>query len=247
MVAYVLRWVTLSLIVLGERPSSAPTLFADNKAMIPLSREPRLEGRIKHIEICRALSRCLVSPPACCSGCPCAACTLPARYPLCSHVARALPAFPARRSPTARAARTLPASRPRCLLDVGPPPAAMGAALLALPAHALPEPPAHCLAPPARAPALSRPRIALCGPLTPLLHCCTASSRPALPCLQAYCCCLHHQLALPLLVLPPSSPVKPLVSSCHAELPKPSYTTEPPLTTTTAPTIAAAATTVLLL
>ncbi|CAI7775951.1 unnamed protein product [Closterium sp. NIES-53] len=46
-----LRWLTFLLIDLGERPCSASTLFADNKAMILLCREPRLEGRVKHINV----------------------------------------------------------------------------------------------------------------------------------------------------------------------------------------------------
>ncbi|CAI5482672.1 unnamed protein product [Closterium sp. Yama58-4] len=46
-----LRWLTFLLTDLGERLSSAPTLFADNKAMILLCREPRLESRVKHIDV----------------------------------------------------------------------------------------------------------------------------------------------------------------------------------------------------
>ncbi|CAI5458135.1 unnamed protein product [Closterium sp. Yama58-4] len=46
-----LRWLTFLLTDLGERPSSAPTLFADNRAMILLRREPRLESRVKHIDV----------------------------------------------------------------------------------------------------------------------------------------------------------------------------------------------------
>ncbi|CAI7842963.1 unnamed protein product, partial [Closterium sp. NIES-53] len=44
-----LRWLTFLLTDLGERPSSAPTLFSVNKATILLCREPRLESRVKHI------------------------------------------------------------------------------------------------------------------------------------------------------------------------------------------------------
>ncbi|CAI7742007.1 unnamed protein product [Closterium sp. NIES-54] len=43
-----LRWLTFLLTDLGERPSSAPTFFTGNKAMILLCREPRLESRVKH-------------------------------------------------------------------------------------------------------------------------------------------------------------------------------------------------------
>ncbi|CAI7881369.1 unnamed protein product [Closterium sp. NIES-54] len=51
MAAQELHWLTFLLTDLGERPSSAPTLFADNKAMILLYREPRLESRVKHIDM----------------------------------------------------------------------------------------------------------------------------------------------------------------------------------------------------
>ncbi|CAI7894286.1 unnamed protein product [Closterium sp. NIES-53] len=44
-------WLTFLLADLGERPHTAPTLFADNKAMILLCREPRLETRVKHINV----------------------------------------------------------------------------------------------------------------------------------------------------------------------------------------------------
>ncbi|CAI7894623.1 unnamed protein product [Closterium sp. NIES-54] len=51
MVAQELRWLTFLLADLGERPRSAPTLYADNKAMILLCREPRLESKVKHIDV----------------------------------------------------------------------------------------------------------------------------------------------------------------------------------------------------
>ncbi|CAI7825580.1 unnamed protein product [Closterium sp. NIES-54] len=51
MAAQELRWLTFLLTDLGEWPSSAPTLFADNKAMILLCQEPRLESRVKHIDV----------------------------------------------------------------------------------------------------------------------------------------------------------------------------------------------------
>ncbi|CAI7919973.1 unnamed protein product [Closterium sp. NIES-54] len=56
MAAQELRWLTFLLTYLGERPSSAPTLFTDNKATILLFRELRLESRVKHINI-RSRSR----------------------------------------------------------------------------------------------------------------------------------------------------------------------------------------------
>ncbi|CAI7799268.1 unnamed protein product [Closterium sp. NIES-53] len=51
MAAQQLCWLTFLLTDLGEWPCSAPTLFADNKAMILLCREPRLERRLKHIDM----------------------------------------------------------------------------------------------------------------------------------------------------------------------------------------------------
>ncbi|CAI7782131.1 unnamed protein product [Closterium sp. NIES-54] len=51
MAAQELRWLTFFLTDLGERPRSAPTLYADNKVMIFLCREPRLESRVKHIDV----------------------------------------------------------------------------------------------------------------------------------------------------------------------------------------------------
>ncbi|CAI7908820.1 unnamed protein product [Closterium sp. NIES-54] len=51
MAAQELCWLTFLLTNLSERPSSAPTLFTDNKATILLCREPRLESRFKHITV----------------------------------------------------------------------------------------------------------------------------------------------------------------------------------------------------
>ncbi|CAI7833166.1 unnamed protein product [Closterium sp. NIES-53] len=51
MAAQELRWLTPLLTDLGERPRSAPTLYADNKAMILLCQEPRLESIVKHIGV----------------------------------------------------------------------------------------------------------------------------------------------------------------------------------------------------
>ncbi|CAI7745470.1 unnamed protein product [Closterium sp. NIES-54] len=44
-----LRWLTYLLTDLGEQPRSPPVLYVDNKAMIALCREHRLEHRTKHI------------------------------------------------------------------------------------------------------------------------------------------------------------------------------------------------------
>ncbi|CAI7930820.1 unnamed protein product [Closterium sp. NIES-54] len=51
MAAQELRKLTFLLTDLSERPSFAPTLFTDNKATILLCREPRLESRVKHINV----------------------------------------------------------------------------------------------------------------------------------------------------------------------------------------------------
>ncbi|CAI7860934.1 unnamed protein product [Closterium sp. NIES-53] len=51
MAAHELHWLTFLLTNLGELPRSAPTLYADKKSMILLCREPRLESRVKHIDV----------------------------------------------------------------------------------------------------------------------------------------------------------------------------------------------------
>ncbi|CAI7859776.1 unnamed protein product [Closterium sp. NIES-54] len=45
------RWLTYLLIDLGERPRSPSVLYVDNKAMIALCQEHRLEHRTKHIAL----------------------------------------------------------------------------------------------------------------------------------------------------------------------------------------------------
>ncbi|CAI7758145.1 unnamed protein product, partial [Closterium sp. NIES-53] len=57
MAAQELRKRTFLLTDLSERPSSAPTLFTDNKATILLCPEPRLESRVKHINVMYFLLR----------------------------------------------------------------------------------------------------------------------------------------------------------------------------------------------
>ncbi|CAI7884190.1 unnamed protein product [Closterium sp. NIES-54] len=52
MTAQELRWLTYLLTDLGERPHSSPVLYVDNKAMIALCQEHRLEHRTKHIALC---------------------------------------------------------------------------------------------------------------------------------------------------------------------------------------------------
>ncbi|CAI7757192.1 unnamed protein product [Closterium sp. NIES-53] len=51
MTAQELRWLTYLLTDLGEQPRSPPNLYVDNKAMIPLCQEHRLEHRSKHIAL----------------------------------------------------------------------------------------------------------------------------------------------------------------------------------------------------
>ncbi|CAI7876732.1 unnamed protein product [Closterium sp. NIES-53] len=46
-----LRWLTYLLTDLGEPPRSPPVLYVDNKAMLALCREQRLEHRRKHIAL----------------------------------------------------------------------------------------------------------------------------------------------------------------------------------------------------
>ncbi|CAI7879837.1 unnamed protein product [Closterium sp. NIES-54] len=52
-----LRWLTYLLIDLGEQPRSPPVLYVDNKAMIALCQEHRLEHITKHIALRYFLSR----------------------------------------------------------------------------------------------------------------------------------------------------------------------------------------------
>ncbi|CAI7888642.1 unnamed protein product [Closterium sp. NIES-53] len=57
MAAQELRWLTYLLTDLGEQPRSPPFLYVDNKAMIALCQEHRLEHRRKHIALRYFLSR----------------------------------------------------------------------------------------------------------------------------------------------------------------------------------------------
>ncbi|CAI7728399.1 unnamed protein product [Closterium sp. NIES-53] len=57
MAAQELRWLTYLLTNLGERHRSSPVLCADNKAMIALCQEHRLEHRTKHITLWYFLGR----------------------------------------------------------------------------------------------------------------------------------------------------------------------------------------------
>ncbi|CAI7740284.1 unnamed protein product [Closterium sp. NIES-54] len=57
MAAQELRWLTYLLTDLGEAPRSPPVLYVDNKAMLTLCREHRLEHRTKHIALRYFLAR----------------------------------------------------------------------------------------------------------------------------------------------------------------------------------------------
>ncbi|CAI7802718.1 unnamed protein product [Closterium sp. NIES-53] len=57
MAAQELRWLTYLLTNLGEAPRSPPVLYVDNKAMLALCQEHRLEHRTKHIALCYFLAR----------------------------------------------------------------------------------------------------------------------------------------------------------------------------------------------
>ncbi|CAI5946032.1 unnamed protein product [Closterium sp. NIES-64] len=57
MAAQELRWLTYLLTDLGESPRSPPVLYVDNKAMLALCREQRLEHRTKHIALRYFLAR----------------------------------------------------------------------------------------------------------------------------------------------------------------------------------------------
>ncbi|CAI7813034.1 unnamed protein product [Closterium sp. NIES-53] len=57
MAAQELRWLTCLLTDLGEQPRSPPVLYVDNKAMIALCQEHRLEHRTKHIALSYFLSQ----------------------------------------------------------------------------------------------------------------------------------------------------------------------------------------------
>ncbi|CAI7917944.1 unnamed protein product [Closterium sp. NIES-54] len=57
MAAQELRWLTYLLTDLGEQPRSPPVLYVDNKAMIAVCREHKLEHRTKHIALRYFLAR----------------------------------------------------------------------------------------------------------------------------------------------------------------------------------------------
>ncbi|CAI7855975.1 unnamed protein product [Closterium sp. NIES-54] len=57
MAAQELRWLTYLLTDLGEQPCSPPVLYVDNKAMLALCREHRLEHITKHIALRYFLAR----------------------------------------------------------------------------------------------------------------------------------------------------------------------------------------------
>ncbi|CAI7932267.1 unnamed protein product [Closterium sp. NIES-54] len=62
MAAQELRWLTYLLTDLGEQPRSPPVLYVDNKAIIALCQEHKLEHRTKHIALRYFLARELQQP-----------------------------------------------------------------------------------------------------------------------------------------------------------------------------------------
>ncbi|CAI7864931.1 unnamed protein product [Closterium sp. NIES-54] len=66
MAAQELRWLTYLLTDLGEVPRSPPVLYVDNKAMLALCQEHRLEHRTKHIALRYFLARELQQPGQLC-------------------------------------------------------------------------------------------------------------------------------------------------------------------------------------
>ncbi|CAI7885189.1 unnamed protein product, partial [Closterium sp. NIES-53] len=57
MAAQELCWLTYLLTDLGEQPRSPPVLYVDNKAMLAMYQEQRLEHRTNHIALCYFLAR----------------------------------------------------------------------------------------------------------------------------------------------------------------------------------------------
>ncbi|CAI7850925.1 unnamed protein product [Closterium sp. NIES-54] len=57
MAAQELRWLTYLLTDLGEAPRSPSVLYVDNKAMLAMCQEHRLEHSTKHISLCYFLAR----------------------------------------------------------------------------------------------------------------------------------------------------------------------------------------------
>ncbi|CAI7878673.1 unnamed protein product [Closterium sp. NIES-54] len=57
MAAQELRWLTYLLTDLGEQPRSPPVLYVDNKAMIALCQEHKMEHKTKHIALRYFLAR----------------------------------------------------------------------------------------------------------------------------------------------------------------------------------------------
>ncbi|CAI7776463.1 unnamed protein product, partial [Closterium sp. NIES-53] len=68
MAAHELRWLTYLLTDLGEWPRSPLVLYVENKAMLSLCHEQRLEHRTKHIALHYFLARPVWSQAAACAG-----------------------------------------------------------------------------------------------------------------------------------------------------------------------------------
>ncbi|CAI7802661.1 unnamed protein product, partial [Closterium sp. NIES-54] len=189
MAAQELHWLTYLLTDLGEAPRSPPVLCVDNKAMLALYQEHRLEHRTKHIAPRYFLARELqqrgqlrlayvasleLPDLPCTNSVPHA--TLPALpHTVCParRAARLLPSARRARCPARAActhclpeayvcpARTLPTLHGRCLRC--PRAAAAARALRSLPARCMPRSRTACAlpAPPAPCPRIARPARAL--------------------------------------------------------------------------------------
>ncbi|CAI7897462.1 unnamed protein product [Closterium sp. NIES-54] len=200
MAAQELRWLTYLLTDLGEAPCSPPVLYVDNKAMLALCQEHRLEHRTKHIALRYFLAQELqqrgqLRLAYVASQANTADVFTKALQP-CDHqrfcTVLGLDQFFLRptteRCPTSRAALPCPACR-TTLLAAAPP----------IAAHALPF---AARAPPfaARAPPFCSPLAAPCSPLAAL---CTRAS----PCCCAQPCwpapfCPHSPAACATQLLP---------------------------------------------
>ncbi|CAI7757600.1 unnamed protein product [Closterium sp. NIES-54] len=235
MAAQELRWVTYLLIDLGERPRSPPVLYVDNKAMIALCREHRLEHRTKHIALRYFLVQELQQHGQLRLAYKASRANTTDVFTKALQSARDLHA--ASHAPCSHSLHTrclspalaLPTRCMRC-----PHAACTACALPVLPAHCCTarELPAHCL---------HRPRAACAAhAMQARCPCCPCAAR-ALSAQLVHCPAPPARALLTLQLLLPPAP------SCHA-LPEPRCPAEPPsraafaasLVATAAPSTAAA-------
>ncbi|CAI7850144.1 unnamed protein product, partial [Closterium sp. NIES-54] len=154
MAAQELRWLTYLLTDLGEPPRSPPVLYVDNKAMLALCREHRLEHRTKHIALRYFLARELqqrgqLPPPeteetAPVPSAPGSPATTPAAPPA--------PVPPTAPAPAAPPVATAPAPRAPALAPTAPTPAAPLASVAPVPPVRAPPGPAAPVPPAAPTP-----------------------------------------------------------------------------------------------